>query len=156
MSENIEIPLKKPIDIAQEQEKPRLISILFFDFKSETPEGKLNLLGVFDQIYVDPEEKRTPPFGLFVRTRHTFDAPINVVVFDPKGKPQGGFSFSPSKGEIPEPRPPQMQVLGLVAFNAPIEGLYWFDVSYNQESIGGAVLQVEFRKLKESLEGEHK
>ncbi|HKZ79363.1 MAG TPA: hypothetical protein VJ124_13900 [Pyrinomonadaceae bacterium] len=50
------------VNVPEERKRPRLLSILFCDFASFTIDKKVNLLGIFDRIYVHPEQKKTPVF----------------------------------------------------------------------------------------------
>lgn len=91
----IPIPEVK-IDVTVERERPRLVSLLFFDYTNSTENRKLNLLGVFDRIRVNPETMQTHPFGIFVRTGQTFDGEVNVRIIDPNGVVVAGFDFEAS------------------------------------------------------------
>ena len=141
------------IDPAAEREKPRLVSILFFDYANVTTERKLNLMGIFDRIYVDQKTKKTTPIGVFIRVCKAWDAPIRATIIDPDNKPIGGLAFSVDPAQYPENKPDQLQSLGRVEFQATVEGTYWLDISYREQSLGGAPLLVEFRDLKEIING---
>ncbi len=134
------------IDVAVERQKPRLLSILFCDFASLTLEKKVNLLGVFDRIFVHPETKRTPVFTLFVRTAETIDERLTVSLFQPNGKLSLGFHFGGENETYTPNLPAQIQLMVGLQFTAEMEGAYWFDVSYKHVSLGGAGLVVEYRK----------
>ena len=136
------------IDLAKELKKPRLVSVLFCDFANQTVEGKLNLLGIFDRIFVDPELKKTPPVGFFVRTGGTFDGPVEITILDPNDQMVAVLSFAADDMSKTEGKHFQMQVVGKVQFPTSTEGLYWFDISYQGESLGGTGLQIEYRKLE--------
>jgi hypothetical protein len=146
--------LVKTVDAIKEREKPRLVSLLFFDFINETKDRKMNLIGVFDRVYVDPEVKRTHPFGIFCRVGHAFTDPLQVTIFDPSGELTGGLMFDFSKEDFDGQgyegkKPSQIQFMGQIQFNTATEGAYWFDVSYQGQSLGGTQLLVEFKDLKE-------
>ncbi|HEY2972034.1 MAG TPA: hypothetical protein VGJ48_05940, partial [Pyrinomonadaceae bacterium] len=79
------------LDTAKEREKPRILSILFCDFANFTVDKKVNLLGIFDRIYVHPEKKKTPLFTLFIRTAETIEERVSITLFDPKGAPRLAF-----------------------------------------------------------------
>jgi len=142
------------IDPSQEREKPRLMSLLFFDYANTTLEGKLNLMGVFDRIYVDQVTKKTTPIGIFVRVCKAWDYPFRVTIISPDNKPIGGITIGgdPAKYPPDQKRPDQLQALGRVEFQATIEGTYWIDVSYGEQSLGGGPLVLEFRNLKEMMD----
>ena len=136
-------------DFGSEIEKPRLVSLLFFDFANQTSDGKVNLSGIFDRLLVSPETKKTVPIGIFVRTARTYDSPVTVSIISPGKKPVGGFAFTMTRQE----REAQggkgdgmMQILARVQFDAPSEGEYWFAVGFDGQTIGGCPLLVEFRE----------
>lgn len=140
------------IDVAVEREKPRLVSLLFFDYANRTGNNKLNLIGAFDRIYINPEIKRTPPIGVFVRTGRTYDGEVILTVFNPKGEMVAALAF---KSDIAvEMRSFQLDGLFRIEFETSVGGVYWFDVSYRGKSIGGAGLLVELKRVKET-EYEH-
>ena len=142
-----------PADVTVEREKSRLVAILFFDFANQTDTRKLNLNGVFDRLFVDLKEKKTVPFGVLVRTAKTLDFPVQVAILAPNGTIAGGFVFSVKSEEIGNQKPDMIQFVGNVQFIAPVEGDYWFDVSFKGKSIGGCPLKIEFRDLKELING---
>lgn len=133
------------LDLKSEREKPRVLSILFCDFANFTIDKKVNLLGIFDRIYVHPENKKTPTFTLFIRTAETVDERLSVTLFDPMGKPGLGFQFGGEQQTYTPGLPAQIQLVIGLQFTAQVEGAYWFDVAYKQKSIGGAGLVVEYR-----------
>lgn len=141
------------IDVAQERLKPRVVALLFFDFANQAENSKLNLLGIFDRLRVNPETKRTNPIGVFLRTSRTFDSETFITVYDPNGEMVAGASFGIDKSEAEKFI--QTQVLIRLQFDASIEGLYWFDVSYQGSSIGGAPLLLEFKPLKDGDKDGH-
>ena len=137
---------KAQINIAEELGKPRLVALLFCDYLDRTKEGKSNLAGAFDIIYVDPERKRTPPFFLFVRTAETGSGPLQVTFFDPNGAVAAAATFKAAHHTPTPGQPGHMQVLARLQLDTPVEGVYWVDVSHNGQTLGGAALTVEFRK----------
>ena len=147
------------VDLSQERSKPRLLALLFCDHINQTVDGKANLIGVFDRIFVHPEKKRTPRFALFVRFAETLNGPVVLTVFGPKGEPVFGFQFDANAAQfeaLPERRaeyPRQVQALLGMQFEAGTEGVYWFDISYMSQSLGGAGLPVEFIKEGEKASG---
>jgi len=137
------------IDVVQERERPRLVATLFFDFSNQTVEGKHNLIGVFDRIFVSSDRKRTHSIGIYIKTAYTFDGQVQVAIFSPSNKPTGGFAFASATKEHDGKPLTQMQILGTVEFDTPEPGDYWFDVSYKGQSLGGVKLVVEFVEPKE-------
>lgn len=136
------------LDTAKEREKPRVLSILFCDFANFTIDKKVNLLGIFDRIFVHPEQKKTPVFTLFIRTAETIEERLNVTLFDPKGAPRLAFQFGGEQQTYTPNLPAQIQLVIGVQFTAEMEGAYWFDVAYKEKSIGGAGLAVEYRVVE--------
>lgn len=134
------------IDVAQVREKPRLVSLLFYDFANRTGNGKFNILGVFDHIIVDAEKKRTRSFGMFVKTAQAHEGVIRILILDPDGQLIAGLDFGVAEKEYPKDEKYHVaQASGVIEFDTPVEGLYWFDVSYNGKSLGGTGLQVDFK-----------
>src|SRR5438270_374416 len=88
--------LPRLIDAAQERKKPRLVTILFFDFSNETRERKLNLLGVFDRLFVAPETKKSHQFGIFLRIAQVYNDRVEVTIYGPTGDKMGDFGFDTS------------------------------------------------------------
>lgn len=141
------------IDVAQEREKPRLVSLLFYDFANRTGNGKFNLSGIFDRIIVDAEKKRTRSFGMFIKTAETHKGIIRILILDPNGHLIAALDFGLAEKEsLSEEKYHVTQAAGGIEFDTPIEGLYWFDVSYNGKSLGGTALQVDFA-ISENKDG---
>ena len=136
------------IDVAAERKKPRLLSLLFCDFANSTHDKKVNLLGVFDRIFVHPETKQTPVFTLYVRTAETVGERLTVTLFNPAGKPGLGFQFGGEEQTYTPNLPAQIQLVIGLQFKAETEGPYWFDISYKGVSLGGAGLVVEHRAVE--------
>lgn len=141
------------IDVTQEREKPRLVSVLFYDFANRTGNGKFNLSGIFDRIFVDAEKKRTRSFGMFIKTAETHEGIIRVLILDPNGQLIAALDFGLAEKEFPKDEKYHItQASGGIEFDTPVEGLYWFDVSYNGKSLGGTALQVDFA-ISENKDG---
>ncbi len=141
------------LSVDDERAKPRLIAMLFCDYLNQTGDGKTNLSGVFDRVYVNKEKKKTPRFGVFIRTAETLTEPITLSVFSPSKKLLIAFHFSgdiaqfeAQAGERPADYPKQIQAILGMEFAAEEEGVYWFDISYKGSSIGGAGLPIEYIK----------
>lgn len=148
-----EVPLKSDIDVEKLRRLPRLQAILFCDFASMTDDGKVNLLGVFDGLHVHPEKKITPVFVIFVRTAETYEADVQVTLIAPNGQVAATISFTGLENFKYEPeKPNNIQSIGQMRFAVPIEGVYWFDVSYQGKSLGGVGLPIYYRET-ENKEG---
>ena len=144
--ETAEIP-EANIEVAQEREKPRLISLLFYDFANRTANGKFNLSGIFDRIIVDAEKKRTRSFGMFIKTAETQEGVVRILILDPNGQVIAGLDFGLAEKEYRKDESYHVaQASGGIEFETPVEGLYWSDVSYNGKSLGGTALQIDFGK----------
>jgi len=147
------------VNLSDEKSKPRLLALVFCDYMNRTEDGKINLIGIFDRIYVNPEKKKTPRFALFIRFAEALDGPVTLTVFEPMEQPVFGLQFDPNASQfeaVPERRseyPRQVQSLIVMQFEAKIEGVYWFDISYKSQSLGGAGLPVEFIKEGENISG---
>ena len=156
MPDNEQIEPPVGIEPSKAKNEPSLVSLLFFNFINETKEGKVNLLGVFDRIYVDPETKVSLPFGVFVRVANAFGAPVRCDAFTPDNSFVGGLMLLAEEGfKLPDGRKPiQIQIAGHMKLTTPVEGTYWFVVSYKEKVLGACPLLVEYKDLKE-LESEH-
>ncbi|MCM3874446.1 MAG: hypothetical protein ND895_27460 [Pyrinomonadaceae bacterium] len=140
------------IDLPGGRARPRLLSLLFCDFSNRTDDRKINLLGIFDRIYVHPDIMRSPPFVLYGRAAETFEDNLWVRVFDPDNEPQVEMKLDPPPVETLDADrdpddPKQLQFYLPVQMTFRKEGVYWFDISYRDFSLGGAGLVVRFRRL---------
>ena len=141
------------LNLPEQRKKPRLLSLLFCDFANFTLDKKINLLGIFDRIYVPPNNTKTPVFTLYVRTAETVEERLIVTLFDPDGKVGMAFQFGGEQLTYTPGLPAQVQLAIGVQFAADKQGPYWFDVSYKGVSLGGAGLVVEHRSMEESHGG---
>lgn len=137
------IELTVSINVAEERKKPRLLSILFCDYVNQTKEGKVNLLGTFDRVFVD-KGASTPKFVIFLRMAETLDAELKLTIISPKGKAVAALVFG-GDAERKNPDYQQMQLMAPMQFPVTEHGLYWFDLSYKDQSLGGVGLSVEPR-----------
>ena len=139
-SEAIELTVN--INVAEERNKPRLLSILFCDYVNQTVEGKVNLLGTFDRIFAD-KGASTPKFIIFLRMAETLDGELRLTIISPKEKAVAALVF----GGDAERRNPyqQMQLIAPMQFQVAEHGLYWFDLSYKDQTLGGVGLSIEPR-----------
>lgn len=154
--ETVEVTAEWDFDLDTEKARPRLVSLLFFDYANETADRKLNLAGVFDRLFVDTETKKSVPIGVFVRVAEAYDSPVFVNIVSPEKKAVGGFAFSVSRKDVKEKigdKFAMFQILARVEFETPVEGTYWFNVAFDGNSLGGCPLVVEFRNFKEVRDG---
>lgn len=143
----------KEFNYIEERKRPRLLSILFCDLINITKEDKVNLIGIFDRIFVHPERKQTPLFSLFVRAAELADEPSYITVFKPDGTAVTGVVFGTEKVDFTPNLPAQIQFMAGFQFIAETEGVYWFDISYKGVSIGGAGLTVQYRETEDRQGG---
>lgn len=141
-------------DVAQERKKPHLVALLFCHLFSLDADGRSNLSGCFDRLFVDPKTKQTGQFILFVRTYETRESGLTVTFLNPKNKAVAAIIFDKPQ-DLPTDRPMHVQSYGPVSFAVQSEGVYWVDVSYQGKTLGGESLTVEFRK-PEGKQSEHK
>lgn len=136
---------KVTIDVAAERKRPRLESILFAEHASITEGGLYNLSGCFTRLLFDKNEKRiTNKFYLYVQAGEAGSGEVQVAVFNPEDRLHWAMSVDVETAEYVPKYPVQLHLLQYIQFPVPIEGNYWFDVSYNGMSLGGTVLIVEF------------
>lgn len=131
------------INVDDERKKPRLLSILFCDYVNQTKEGKVNLLGSFDRIFVD-KGAATPKFIIFLRTAETLDGELKLTIISPKKKAVAAMVFG-GDAERKSLDYQQMQLIAPMRFQVMEHGLYWLDLSYKDQSLGGVGLLVEPR-----------
>jgi hypothetical protein len=145
------------LDIPATRKQARLLSLLFCDFANRTGDDKVNLLGIFDRVYVHPEIRKSPPFVLYARAAEAFEDSLWVRVFDPDNQPLVEVRFdvnlAPPRLEHEEGWPKQIQFLLPIQLTLKKEGVYWFDIAYRDFSLGGAGLVVKFRKIEEGESG---
>ncbi len=132
------------LDLPRVRKAPRLLSLLFCDFTNTTNDNKTNLLGIFDRVFVHPEKKQSPRFIVYGRVAEALQSPLVLRVFDPDNTPQAELSFEPPA--MPTDRDPnlpnQIQFMLSLAMKFEKQGTYWFDISYQDSSLGGAGLVV--------------
>jgi len=117
--------------------------MLFCDYVNQTVEGKVNLLGTFDRIFVD-KGASTPKFIIFLRTAETLDGELRLTIISPKEKAVAALVFG-GDAERKNPDYQQMQLITPMQFQVMEHGLYWFDLSYKDQSLGGVGLSLEPR-----------
>jgi uncharacterized protein DUF6941 len=143
------------VDVSGGRTKARLLSLLFCDYSSMTDDRKMNLLGIFDRIFVHPEHRQSGRFVLYGRTAETFEDSLWVRVFDPDNEPSVEIKIDPTevvgsfREDWPEGAPKQFQFAIPIQVKFQKSGTYWFDIAYRDYSLGGTGLVVEFRKLGE-------
>lgn len=149
------VQLVRPnIDVEQERKRPRLEVLLFCHYAALDKQGKGTFAGTFDRLFVDPAVKQSGTFYLVVRTGETRTGKITVSIISPKDELLGNLFYEPQVDRPPD-EPSHIQFIEGMGFQADEEGIYWFDVSFNGESLGGTSLTVKFRSPREhKAEGE--
>jgi hypothetical protein len=143
------------VDVSGGRTRSRLLSLLFCDYSSMTDDRKMNLLGIFDRIYVHPEHQQSGRFVLYGRTAETFEDSLWVRVFDPDNEPSVEIKIDPAEAaeqfreDWPKHAPKQFQFAIPIQMKFSKSGTYWFDIAYRDFSLGGTGLVVEYRRLGE-------
>jgi hypothetical protein len=140
--------------VAEVLPKPRLEAAIFCEYANQTPDGKTNLGGVFDRLYVNRETKQSGGFFLFVRLAEATQGLIRIALLDPNDKPVMHIGLDVSEHSFEDTYPKLVQYLDRVGFQATELGTYWLDVSYKGEFLGGASLIVEVRPEEKKDERE--
>lgn len=140
------------IDVSQEKKKPRLLCLLFCDYTNLTKDDKPNLIGVFDRIFVDPEKRKTPQFVVFVRVAEVMNA-FDITGFGPDEQPALQIKSVPRPQAYTDGLPRQVQTAIVLQFEVKDEGVFWFDISYEGVSLGGAGLTIQFRETEDKQGG---
>jgi hypothetical protein len=155
LSDEIEVTGNTKVDALKVWQQPRLLSIIFCDSYKVADDAKTDLMGIFDRIYVHPESRHTPQFILFVRTAETTDGALEIICYAPDGKIPTRVSYDP----VPESSytanlPANFQgITTMLPFYIYTEGVYWFNVSFNGQSLGGAALVIELRETEDKKGG---
>ncbi|HYN24970.1 MAG TPA: hypothetical protein VES69_07980 [Pyrinomonadaceae bacterium] len=152
VSEQIKDQVTVNIDLPTERQRARLLSLLFCDFVNFTKDDKVNLLGIFDRIYVHPEKRMTPNFAMYIRVAEITSG-FAITVFAPDDLPAVQFHSKVAEKVFTPNAPRQVQTVIGVQFQVNKEGVYWFDVTHEGSSIGGAGLVIEYRKSEEKESG---
>ena len=144
---------KKTIDVEQELGKPRLGALLFADWASANPDGKIVLAGVFDNVVL-PVTLEHPHvvfgFYLFVKVGQAHKSNINIWCYSPNGDALSRIIMEPPPKYVPDANGPNLiqAVLHVgLEFNQP--GIHWFDVEYDGQSLGKTSLIVSFQKVEQ-------
>ena len=135
------------INLPDLRQQPRLLSLLFCDYVSRTDDKKVNLLGIFDRVFMHPEEKQAPVFFVFARVAEAYEEPLYLRVFSPDNEPQAELKFDPPVMLTEPNMPKQIQVILKLQIGFKKTGTYWFDLSYQGNSIGGAGLVVGHKEV---------
>lgn len=139
------------IDVTEEREKPRLVSLLFCDYANKTAEGKHNILGSFDAIRLDPtqEIKSTPPFIVYLRLRNVPDGLLQLTIFAPSNDLAAALGLQMVHREVESKPTKRFEALIRMQFEIKEPGDYWMDVSYDGVSLGGESLRILFEPPQE-------
>lgn len=135
--------------LTQKREAPRLEAILFADYAVIGNDKKTTVAGIFDRVFVDAETRVSGRFFVFIKTAETIDEPIDIKFYDPKGNLVAGGTASADPGQEGIRNLAIIAPFGFGMGPEGTEGPHWFEISYKGQSLGGAVLVVEFRKKEE-------
>lgn len=142
------------ISASEEVKKPRLGAVLFCEYATLTEKGTYVLAGCFERLLFAKDDQRiTSSFFLYVKTGETKNGEFQVTIIDPNDKIISAFSYEVDAKSLIPGIPASLHFLKRIQFHVPVEGVYWFNVSFSGESLGGAPLMIEFSK--EEAEDEH-
>ncbi len=155
MSDELETSANAQVGTVKQWQQPRLVSLLFCDSCEVRDDDKTDVRGIFDRIYVHPEIRLTPPFTLFLRTAETIDGLMRVHCLAPNGQIPTMITFERvPKEEYTQNLPANYQsIVHMNPFYVYTEGIYWFDVLFEGNSLGGAALVIEFRETEDKSGG---
>ncbi|MCI0490085.1 MAG: hypothetical protein L0229_26120 [Blastocatellia bacterium] len=153
MTEDTAFISTETIDVAQVRKEPRLIAFLFCNYVNVTGNGKPNLLGIFDRIFVDPDKKKTANFIMFVKMAEV-SGPTEIRIFNPLGELVAGALLEPNVRQTTSDEIIFAQAIVHISLETEEEGIYWFDILYQGHSLGGTGLEVRF-KQREEQNGNH-
>jgi hypothetical protein len=137
--------LKINVDVATALATPRLEVAAFADYASMSKQDKISIAGIFDRILIDKDTKQSNGFFIFVRTAETVRGNIQITLMAPDHTPVAAVIYDASAKKFSPGQPRIVQFLDRIAFKATVEGVYWLDVSYKEQSLGGTGLIVEFK-----------
>lgn len=149
------LPFTSDVNTAEERKKPHLIALSFCDFISFDQTGKINLLGCFDRIYRNKEEKSTGAFYLYVRTAGIREGQIAVTFFDAKDEPVAQVGYLIEPDQIQPDQPSHVQFYGRIGFEVEELGDYWVDVAWDNKSVGGRHLTISEREEEKGENEQH-
>lgn len=137
----------------------RLLTFAVCDHAAATPDGKLDLHGVFHDLYAPAFPARQDRMTLVVAIewdrddagRHQF----RVDVRDPEGRPtltvEGESEVTPRPADRPPPRTRLVMPLEHVVF--PVPGRYDFDIRVKGRVMAGPILHLVEVPREPSREG---
>ena len=141
--------------LLRSEKRPRLEALLFAEYATRTDKGLYVLSGCFGRLAFSKDEKRvTSKFYLYVQAGETRRGDFQIAIFNPNDEIHLAIKFEIEEQEHLPKYPVQIHLLQIVQFPVPIEGNYWFDVSCDGHSLGGAALIIEFEKAEEKDEHE--
>jgi len=134
------------MSLAESRKQPSIIALLFCDYAKTSPEGKLNISGIFDRIFVDPDIKKTPTFYVFLKLQEVFGS-AEFHILNPAGKIIGAALYEVKQDAAKSDELNFTQAsIRFMELETEEEGLYWFEIVYKGHSLGGTGLKVEFKK----------
>ena len=137
------------IDRTIDMARPRLVALIFCDWANVTTDQKFNLIGTFDRITVSASDKRPPLFALYIRLANTLEDDVHLQVYNPDGTSALEGRFKPQDISSSVHNPIFLQIAARLQFEAEQDGLYWFEVLYQGQSLGGTALTVQIASSEE-------
>jgi hypothetical protein len=140
----------KPIDFERELKKPRLVAFLFADYASSTTDGKAVIGGVFERIFVEPLQPEKPQivyqFFIFLKVVEADKSSLDIHSFSPAGELLNVITLQVAEGAvIIDNEPNHIQAVLRVGLEFKQPGVHWFDVRYQDVSIGMVPLIVQLQ-----------
>jgi hypothetical protein len=147
---------KVNIVASEEAKKPQLGAILFCEYAVRTDKDTYVFANCFERfLFSKDEPKVTSNFFLYVKANQTREGDFQVAIIDPNDSILLAFSYELDSTGLIANLPASVHFLQRVKFAVTVEGVYWVDVSFKGESLGGAPLLVDFQK-EEASEDERK
>jgi hypothetical protein len=133
--------------------KPRLLALVTADWANLTQDGKPNVIGVFDRIFVSKLPHDSPRFFLYARLTLPRSGRLALVIRAPDGSALGEVDVEVHRSsETSEAREPDCLdfVTPLVKLGLPVTGVYQIDAYFDGELLGQAPLIVAERPESET------
>lgn len=146
--ETATIPIADIDVLVGKREAPRLEALLFAIFADTGKTNFATIAGILSRIYIDVEKRATGRFYVYIKTAHTTDGLIELKVTDPRGRQAATATAVVDPSQLTEKDQSVQLVMPLTLTLGPegVEGPFWFEVFYKEQSLGGTVLFVQFPK----------
>ena len=133
---------------------PYMEALLLCDHANVTGDGKPNLAGVFNVIFVKPDEPNTPSMYLFLRIGNAPQSGVQLRTVAPSGQivAQGNIRPQSGQGDLESPGP--LEAIIRLRFAVHERGVHWFEVLCDGEVLGRSALTVNDREQDDPEEEE--